>query len=51
MLLEINQLYKSFPQADHCQIDVLKNINLEIHEGKLWQLLDNQGAESPLCYH
>ena len=44
MLLEINQLYKSFPQADHAQIDVLKNINLEIHEGETVAVVGQSGS-------
>ena len=44
MLLEINQLYKSFPQADHGQIDVLKNINLEIHEGDTVAVVGQSGS-------
>ena len=44
MLLEINQLYKSFPQADHGQIDVLKNINLEIHEGETVAVVGQSGS-------
>ena len=44
MLLEINQLYKSFPQADHGQVDVLKNINLEIHEGETVAVVGQSGS-------
>ena len=44
MILEINQLYKSFPQADHGQIDVLKNINLEIHEGETVAVVGQSGS-------
>jgi len=44
MLLEINQLYKSFPQADHGHIDVLKNINLEIHEGETVAVVGQSGS-------
>ena len=44
MLLEINQLYKSFPQADHGQIDVLKNINLKIHEGETVAVVGQSGS-------
>ena len=44
MLLEINQLYKSFQQADHGQIDVLKNINLEIHEGETVAVVGQSGS-------
>ena len=44
MLLEINQLYKSFPQADHAKIDVLKNINLEIHEGETVAVVGQSGS-------
>ena len=44
MLLEINQLYKSFPQADHGQIDVLKNINLEIHEEETVAVVGQSGS-------
>ena len=44
MLLEINQLYKSFPQADHGQIDVLKNINLQIHEEETVAVVGQSGS-------
>ena len=44
MLLEINQLYKSFPQTGHGQIDVLKNINLEIHEGETVAVVGQSGS-------
>ena len=44
MLLEINQLYKSFPQTDHGQIDVLKNINLEINEGETVAVVGQSGS-------
>ena len=44
MLLEINQLYKSFPQADHGQIDVLKNINLAIQEGETVAVVGQSGS-------
>ena len=44
MLLEINQLYKSFLQADHGYIDVLKNINLEIHEGETVAVVGQSGS-------
>ena len=44
MLLEINQLYKSFSQADHGQIDVLKNINLEINEGETVAVVGQSGS-------
>ena len=44
MLVEINQLYKSFPQADSGQIDVLKNINLEIHEGETVAVVGQSGS-------
>ena len=44
MLLKINQLYKSFPQADHGQIDVLKNINLEINEGETVAVVGQSGS-------
>jgi len=44
MLLEIKKLYKSFPQADHGQIDVLKNINLEIQEGETVAVVGQSGS-------
>ena len=44
MLLEINRLYKSFPQTDHGQIDVLKNINLEIQEGETVAVVGQSGS-------
>ena len=44
MLLEINQLFKSFPQADNGQIDVLKNINLEINEGETVAVVGQSGS-------
>ena len=44
MLLEIKKLYKSFPQAGHGQIDVLKNINLEIHEGETVAVVGQSGS-------
>ena len=44
MLLEINQLYKSFQQTDHSQIDVLKNINLKICEGETVAVLGQSGS-------
>ena len=44
MLLEINKLYKSFPQADLDKIDVLKNINLELHEGETVAVIGQSGS-------
>ena len=44
MLLEINKLYKSFQQADHGLIDVLKNINLEIYEGETVAVVGQSGS-------
>lgn len=44
MLLEINQLYKSFPQADQGQIEVLKNINLAVHEGETVAVVGQSGS-------
>ena len=44
MLLEINKLYKSFPQADLEQIEVLKNINLEIQEGETVAVIGQSGS-------
>ena len=44
MLLEINKLYKSFPQADLGKIDVLKNINLEIQEGETVAVIGQSGS-------
>ena len=44
MLLEINKLYKSFPQADLGKIVVLKNINLEIQEGETVAVIGQSGS-------
>ena len=44
MLLEIKKLYKSFPQADHGKIDVLKNINLEIEERETVAVIGQSGS-------
>ena len=44
MLLEINKLYKSFPQADLDKIDVLKNINLELQEGETVAVIGQSGS-------
>ncbi len=44
MLLEINKLYKSFPQADLGKIDVLKNINLELQEGVTVAVIGQSGS-------
>ena len=44
MILEINKLYKSFPQADLGKIDVLKNINLELHEGETVAVIGQSGS-------
>ena len=44
MLLEINKLYKSFPQADLGKIDVLKNINLEIQEAETVAVIGQSGS-------
>ena len=44
MLLEINKLYKSFPQADLGKIDVLKNINLELQEGETVAVIGQSGS-------
>ena len=44
MLLEINKLYKSFPQADLEKIDVLKNINLELQEGETVAVIGQSGS-------
>ena len=44
MILEINKLYKSFPQADLGKIDVLKNINLELQEGETVAVIGQSGS-------
>ena len=44
MILEINKLYKSFPQADLGKIDVLKNINLELHDGETVAVIGQSGS-------
>ena len=44
MILEINGLDKSFPQAGHGQIEVLKNLNLEVHEGETVAVVGQSGC-------
>ena len=44
MILKINKLYKSFPQADLGKIDVLKNINLELQEGETVAVIGQSGS-------
>ena len=41
MLLEINKLYKSFPQADLDKIDVLRTQYLQTNYHHLYHTLDN----------
>ena len=44
MILEINGLDKSFPQAGQGQIEVLKNLNLEVHEGERVAVVGQSGS-------
>ena len=44
MILEINGLDKSFPQAGQGQIEVLKNLNLEVHEGETVAVVGQSGS-------
>jgi len=44
MILEIKGLDKSFPQAGHGQIEVLKNLNLEVHEGETVAVVGQSGC-------
>ena len=44
MILEIKGLDKSFPQAGHGQIEVLKNLNLEVHEGETIAVIGQSGC-------
>ena len=44
MILKINKLYKSFPQADLGKIDVLKNINFELQEGETVAVIGQSGS-------
>ena len=44
MILEIKGLEKSFPQAGHSQIEVLKNLNLEVHEGETIAVVGQSGC-------
>ena len=49
MILEINGLYKSFPHAGTGQIEVLKNLNLEVQEGETVAVVGPSGSgKSPL---
>ena len=44
MILEISGLYKSFPHAGTGQIDVLKNLNLEVQEGETVAVVGQSGS-------
>ncbi len=44
MILEIKGLYKSFPHAETGQIEVLKNLNLEVHEGETVAVVGQSGS-------
>ena len=44
MILEIKGLYKSFPQIDRGQIEVLKNLNLEVNEGETVAVVGQSGS-------
>ena len=44
MILEINGLYKSFPHAGTGQIEVLKNLNLEVQEGETVAVVGQSGS-------
>ncbi|MBC8258268.1 MAG: ABC transporter ATP-binding protein [SAR324 cluster bacterium] len=44
MILNINGLYKSFAQSDSAQIEVLKNLNLEVLEGETVAVVGQSGS-------
>jgi len=44
MILEINCLYKSFPQVGQGSIQVLKNLNLEVDEGETVAVVGQSGS-------
>ena len=44
MILEINCLYKSFPQVGQGSIQVLKNLNLEVEEGETVAVVGQSGS-------
>ena len=44
MILEISGLYKSFPHAVTGQIEVLKNLNLEVQEGETVAVVGQSGS-------
>ena len=44
MILEISGLYKSFPHAGTGQIEVLKNLNLEVQEGETIAVVGQSGS-------
>jgi len=44
MILEISGLYKSFPHAGTGQIEVLKNLNLEVKEGETVAVVGQSGS-------
>ena len=44
MILEIKGLDKSFPQADHNKIEVLKNLNLQVEEGETVAVVGQSGS-------
>ncbi len=44
MILEIKGLDKSFPQASHGRIEVLKNLNLEVQQGETEAVVGRSGG-------
>ena len=44
MILEIKGLDKSFPQASHGRIEVLKNLNLEVQQGETVAVVGQSGS-------
>jgi len=44
MILEIRGLYKSFPHSGTGQIEVLKNLNLEVQEGETVAVVGQSGS-------
>ncbi|MEC9070331.1 MAG: ABC transporter ATP-binding protein [SAR324 cluster bacterium] len=44
MILNIKGLYKSFPQENHKNIEVLKNLNLQVEEGETVAVVGQSGS-------
>ena len=44
MILKIKGLYKSFPQDNHKNIEVLKNLNLQVEEGETVAVVGQSGS-------